>query len=285
MRRRARGARRRGPADPPARTEVQPPGEDLAARRLPRPRSARGLAAAQGRARGEARRRPHLPRAVRPSAARARLAKEALEEAVPIRRCTTSMGAAHPVRTMRPGRHGPLPRAVRRPHRPRALRRARPMARLLPGFQPGRAPRSARTPHDPPGRGGAVRGGGLGPRPAARARRGPAGGRGSTPGSSTPGGSSCAPATASRCGSTAVPCARRGAAGEPLAVAVPARARRRAGGRALVDRASTVRASTACDRAPAEPVEGGAALARVLAAHARARRREPRGRVGATTAG
>ena len=172
MRRRARGPRRRGSADPPTRTEVQPPWEDLAARRLPRPRSTRGLAAAQGRARGEARRRPHLPRALR------------LERPCTPRQGSTRGGRADPpvhdldgrrdpVRTVRPRRHGPLPRALRRSHRPRALRRARPMARLLPGFQPGRAPRSARTPHGPPRRGGAVRGGCVDARPAARARRGP----------------------------------------------------------------------------------------------------------------
>ena len=83
------------------------------------------------------------------SSSTARLAKEALEEVVPIRRCTTAMRAQDPVRAVRAGRHGPVPRPLRRPRRSRALRRARPEARLLPDL-PGRAPRSARTTHGAP---------------------------------------------------------------------------------------------------------------------------------------
>ena len=101
------------------------------------------------------------------SSARARLAKEALEETV-----HHVDGCHHQVRAMRPRRHRPMRRPLRRPHRSRALRRARPVARLLPEHQPGRAPRSARTPDVLAGRGRALRGGGLGPGPAARARGG-----------------------------------------------------------------------------------------------------------------
>ncbi len=50
VRRRARGPRRRGAPDPASRAQVQPAWEDLAPRRLPRPRSHRRVAPPEGRA-------------------------------------------------------------------------------------------------------------------------------------------------------------------------------------------------------------------------------------------
>ena len=65
VRLRARGARRRGAADPPVRAEVQPSRQDVAPLRLPQDRSGRGVPSAEGRAGGRARRRLHVPRTVR----------------------------------------------------------------------------------------------------------------------------------------------------------------------------------------------------------------------------
>ena len=61
----AGGARGRGAADPSTRAEVQPARQDVAALRVPQGRSGRGVPSAEGRARRRARRRVHLPRAVR----------------------------------------------------------------------------------------------------------------------------------------------------------------------------------------------------------------------------
>ena len=82
----------RGAADPRARAEVQPPGQDLAEVRLPSDRRRRGVPADQGRARD---RRAAAPSSARsPRRSLARLAKEALEDVFPIRRCTTAMRAS-----------------------------------------------------------------------------------------------------------------------------------------------------------------------------------------------
>ena len=91
---------------------------------------------------------------------------------MPIRRCTTAMRATTRFAAVRARRHGPLPGALRRPHRPRALRRARPGPRLLPDDSPGRAPRKrSRTRMAALADAGALRGGRLGARPAPRAGR------------------------------------------------------------------------------------------------------------------
>jgi hypothetical protein len=68
---------------------------------------------------------------------------------LPVRPVHDRHGRADAVRAVRAGGHGPVRRAVRRPRRSRALRRARPEARLLPDL-PGRAPRSARATHGAP---------------------------------------------------------------------------------------------------------------------------------------
>ena len=133
-----------------SRAEVQPARQDVATIRVPQGRSGGGVPPAEGRARRRARRRMHVPRTVRLLLDR------------PTREGGARGGHADPpvhhgdaradaVRSVCPGRHGPVRRSVRRPRRSRALRRARPEARLLPDL-PGRAPRSARTTHGAPGR-------------------------------------------------------------------------------------------------------------------------------------
>ena len=106
-----------------------------------------------------------------PSSHLARLAKEALEDVFPIRRCTNRDARVHAVRAVRARRDAPMPDSVRRARRPRALRGARPLPDLLP-LHTGRAPRNARGAHARPRRAGTVRGGGARARPPPRARRG-----------------------------------------------------------------------------------------------------------------
>ena len=143
----------------------------MASRRLPRPRSSRGVATAEGRARGESRRRARLPRAVRqhrPGTPR----EGGLEETAPISPLHYSDGGDYAFRPCALADMGRCLALLRRPHRRRALRRARPMARLLPGSAARASLRSARTSHDSPRRSGTLRRGLLGARPPARARRG-----------------------------------------------------------------------------------------------------------------
>ena len=158
----------RGPADPRARAEVQPPGQDVAEVRLPADRRRRGVPADQGRSRDQGRRRvPRAvplvaPRASGEGGARGRLPDPPLHD---------GDARVHAVRAVRARRDAPMPDSVRRARRPRALRGARPLPDLLP-LHTGRAPRNARGAHARPRRAGTVRGGGAGARPLARARRG-----------------------------------------------------------------------------------------------------------------
>jgi hypothetical protein len=89
------------------------------------------------------------------STARARLAKEALEETAPLHHLDWGSTRFAPARS----RHGPLPRLPCDGAPTPSATQARPMARLLPGFQPGRS--SARTSNDPPRRSGTLRRGSV----------------------------------------------------------------------------------------------------------------------------
>ena len=106
-----------------------------------------------------------------PSSHLARLAKEALEDVFPIRRCTKAMRASTRFAPCALAEHAPMPGSLRRARRPRALRGARPLPDLLP-LHTGRAPRNARGADARPRGTGTVRGGRVGARPAPRARRG-----------------------------------------------------------------------------------------------------------------
>ncbi len=171
-------------------------------------------------------------------------------------------GRADAVRAVRPGRHGPVRRSVRRPRRSRALRRARPEARLLPDL-PGRAPRSARTTHGPPRRAGTLRGGGARAGPAARAGRRP----GAQPGRRVARGRRRAHGPRRRRDRPFASATVRWSA-----ATMPNRSPPRAPGSAptssrpcAAGSARTTRGVESCDRPLAEPVDGGAAIARIQA--------------------
>ncbi len=243
-----------------ARAEVQPPGEDLAPIRLPQGGYRRGVPAHQGRARGEGRRRLHLPGAVRQRVPRT-AGEGGAGGGLPDPTLHEGHGRADPVRAVRPGRHGAVPDALRRPRRSRALRRARPEARLLPDL-PGRAPRSARTTHGRP----------RPTRSGTRRRRWFATGSGRsptrwlgparTPGSSGAGRSRSATGIEHR-GSNGGSLVR-GDGAEPIPLPCP---------RERADELAAVRAWVRSHRPRivegeaglAEPVDGGAAIARIQA--------------------
>ncbi len=106
-----------------------------------------------------------------PSSRLARQAKDALEDAVPIRRCTKPM---RPTTRFAPCALAEMGRCLTPCDgrtTPRALRGARPVPHLLP-LHAGRAPRNARGADARPGRPGAVRGGGARPGPDPSARGG-----------------------------------------------------------------------------------------------------------------
>ena len=102
---------------------------------------------------------------------------------MPIRRCTTAMRGEDAIRRLRTRRHRSLPRAVRRPHRSRALRRARPGLASSLSACPGGLLEALETPHGRARRAGTVRGSRVGARPAPRARRRACGVRDRTRGS------------------------------------------------------------------------------------------------------
>ena len=109
----------------------------------------------------------------------ARLVAEAIESAVPLRRCTARPPGkdrgrhGHPARDVhrRPAGRGRLP--LRRRRQPGRLRGAGRAGGAGPHRRPHHPPRAARGPHARPGRGRALRGGGRRPRPGRRRWPGP----------------------------------------------------------------------------------------------------------------
>ncbi len=222
------------------------------------------------------------------SSARARLAKEALEEVVPDPPVHHRDG-----RSPRGSHRAPSPTWAAASHPATAASTPNATESSSDGspppcFQPGRAPRSARTPHGPPRRRRALRGS-RSVRDRLRALAEALWRSRTDAWLVEPAGSNCEPATPAAIGDALAvrpwSAAHAGSRRRTAHLAVPARSRRRARGRPFVDRRASARALEACDVAPAEPVEGGAELARVLSRGARARRASaPPSRAVATTA-
>ena len=174
VRPRSRGRRPRTAADRRAQAPLQPP---LAVPRAGPVGSAhRGaVPPAVGRPPGAAGRR-RVPRPVPRSAAPRMRRVAAVHESLPLRQCTARLSVRVPRNGVRPGRHGPVRRAVHR----------RPVAATSTPRSPARVPgrgrrRSAATRRaapragGPAGGGGAIRGRRRAPRPGRRAASGPSG--------------------------------------------------------------------------------------------------------------
>ena len=237
---------------------------------------ARGVPADEGRA------RPQAATAASTSGrsrrrSRARLAKEALEDVVPappLHHGDARVGTRFAPCALADIGRCPAPCDGR--DRPRALRRARPAPSSPPSSPPGRAPRSARGADARPRRAGAVRGGRARTRSPPRARRGAGTERGATPGSSARPASSWSPWTIAGSPSTEGRCARgdRGR-DEPLGNPCPReRADELSAVRSWILR-NEVRIESHATFRSREPVDGGAALSRILGGQC-AERLDPR---------